>query len=64
MTAQTILPANSVTGGYEVSNSLRFNSGSSDNLSITPGSASSRKTFTLSYWVKRSVLGLGASGVK
>ena len=57
MTAQTILPANSVTGGYEVSNSLRFNSGSSDALSITPGSASNRKTFTISYWVKRAKLG-------
>ena len=52
-----ILPANSVTGGYEVSNSLRFNSGSSDALSITPGSASNRKTFTISYWVKRAKLG-------
>jgi hypothetical protein len=28
-----ILGANSVTGGYEVDNSLRFNSGSSDYLS-------------------------------
>jgi hypothetical protein len=27
-----ILGANSVTGGYEVDNSLRFNSGSSDYL--------------------------------
>jgi hypothetical protein len=32
-----ILGANSVTGGYEVDNSLRFNSGSSDYLSRTPG---------------------------
>jgi hypothetical protein len=30
-----ILGANSVTGGYEVDNSLRFNSGSSDSLSRT-----------------------------
>jgi hypothetical protein len=28
-----IIPANSITGGYEVDNSLRFNDGSSDNLS-------------------------------
>ena len=33
MTAQTILPANSVTGGYDVENSLRFNDDSSDYLS-------------------------------
>ena len=57
MTAQTILPANSVTGGYDVENSLRFASGSSDFLSRTPGSASNRKTFTISYWVKRAKLG-------
>jgi hypothetical protein len=31
-----ILGANSVTGGYEVDNSLRFNSGSTDYLSRTP----------------------------
>jgi len=62
MTAQTILPANTLSGGYDVANSLRFNSGSTDYLSITPSSASNRKTFTLSYWVKRSVLGLGVSG--
>jgi hypothetical protein len=30
-----ILGANSLTGGYEVDNSLRFNSGSSDYLSQT-----------------------------
>jgi hypothetical protein len=31
-----ILGANSVTGGYEVDNSLRFNDGSSDYLTRTP----------------------------
>jgi hypothetical protein len=33
-----ILGANSVTGGYEVDNSLRFDDGSSDYLSRTLGS--------------------------
>jgi hypothetical protein len=42
---------------YPVGNSLRFNSGSSDNLSRTPASASNRKTWTWSGWVKRSTLG-------
>ena len=56
MTAQTILPANSVTGGYEVANSLRFNRGSSDNLSKSFGSGN-RNTFTISAWVKRSSAG-------
>jgi len=38
-------------------NSLRFNSGSTDNLTRTPASASNRKTWTWSGWVKRSILG-------
>jgi len=53
-----ILGANSTSGGYTVSNSLRFNSGSSDNLTRTPASAGNRRTFTLSAWVKRSKLGI------
>jgi hypothetical protein len=53
-----IIPANSLAGGgYEVDNSLRFNNGSSDYLSRTPGSAGNTKKFTISFWVKRSVLG-------
>jgi hypothetical protein len=48
-----ILGANSVTGGYEVDNSLRFNSGSSDNLSRTQASGN-RRTWTFSAWIKRS----------
>jgi len=51
-----ILGANSVSGGYEVDNSLRFNSGSSDYLNRTPASASNRKTWTWSGWVKRTKL--------
>ena len=39
-----IIPANSLAGGgYEVDNSLRFNNGSSDYLSRTPGSAGNTK---------------------
>ena len=54
-----IIPSNSISaGGYEVDNSLRFNSGSSDNLSRnTWGTATSDKKFTISVWVKRSGLG-------
>ena len=41
-----IIPSNSISdGGYEVDNSLRFNRGSSDNLTRTPSSASNRRTF-------------------
>ena len=48
--------ANSASGGYEVSNSLRFDNPTDDNLAITFGSAGNRKTFTISAWVKRSAL--------
>ena len=36
--------------------SARFNSASSDYLNRTPGSASNRRTFTFSSWIKRSAL--------
>jgi len=51
-----ILPGNSATGGFDVANSLRFNSGSSDYLSRTPSSSSAdgRRKFTISAWVKRA----------
>jgi len=42
--------------GYDVANSLRFNSGSSDYLTRTFGTPTSAKTWTLSFWVKRSKL--------
>jgi len=50
-----ILGANSVSG-YNVANSLRFNSGSSDYLNRTPASAGNQKTMTISFWTKRSTL--------
>jgi len=50
-----ILGANSVSG-YTVKNSLRFNSGSNDNLTRTPASATNRRTFTISTWFKRSTI--------
>jgi hypothetical protein len=49
-----ILPTNSASGGYDVTNSLRFNAGSSDYLNRTFGTATNRKIFTFSVWVKRS----------
>ena len=48
-----ILASNSASGGYNVANSLRFNSGSSDNLSKVFASAeTSNKIGTLSFWFK------------
>ena len=53
-----ILGTNSIKDtGYDVANSCRFNSGSSDNLEKTPSSAGNRRTWTWSGWVKRSKLG-------
>jgi hypothetical protein len=47
-----ILPTNSASGGYDITNSLRYNSGSSDYLSRTPASAGNRQIFTVSLWTK------------
>jgi hypothetical protein len=51
-----ILGANSVTGGYAVDNSCRFNAPSSDYLNRTPAIVGNRKTFTFSSWIKISNL--------
>ena len=49
-----ILGTNSIKDtGFNVANSLRFNSGSADYLNRTPSSASNRKTWTWSSWVKK-----------
>ena len=42
---------------YEVERSLRFNDDDNAHLSRTPSSASNRKTWTISAWVKRCNLG-------
>jgi hypothetical protein len=47
-----ILASNSASGGYNVANSLRFDSGSSDELNRTFGTETSRRIFTISYWIK------------
>ena len=53
-----IIPANSATGGgYEVSNSLRFNSGSSDYLNKTLGTPTLATKNTFSVWYKKSKVG-------
>ena len=55
MSAPLILGTNSIKDvGYEVDNSLRFNSGSSDYLNKTFSSSGNRKTFTFSTWIKIS----------
>jgi hypothetical protein len=46
----------SVSGGYQISRSLRFNSADTAYLNRTPASAGNRKTWTYSAWVKLSNL--------
>ena len=50
----------SVSGGYQISRSLRFNSADSAYLNRTPAGAGNRRTFTFSTWIKRSFVGTGA----
>ena len=42
---------------YQISRSLRFNSADSAYLNRTPASAGNRKTWTLSFWTKKTTLG-------
>jgi hypothetical protein len=51
-----ILGANSVTGGYEVDNSLRFNSGSSDSLTRTPATLVIEKLGLLVHGLKEVII--------
>lgn len=47
-----ILPSNSAVAGFEITNSLQFDSGDSAHLTRTPSSTTNQKTYTLSVWVK------------
>ena len=51
-----------IPSSYQISNSLRFNSGDNAHLSKTP-SASNRDLYTISLWAKRSNLNTGARQV-
>ena len=49
-----ILGTNSIKDtGFDVANSVRLNPPSNDYFNRTPSSASNRRTFTLSVWIKR-----------
>jgi len=47
------------SGGYNLTNSLRFRSSASAYLSRTPASTTNQKTWTFSAWVKRGALANG-----
>ena len=61
MTAQTILPANTLSGGDLVTNSAVFNDASPDILKNGTESDGNRKVWTISMWIKRSKLGVRQS---
>ena len=50
-----LLGAAGASAGYTIDQSIRFNDNDSAYLTRTPGSASNRKTWTISTWVKYSV---------
>ena len=52
----TIIGASGAGGDYEIEQSLRFNDDDGSYLSRTPSSASNRKTWTWSAWIKRGNL--------
>ena len=45
------------SSAYPIERSLKFNASASGHLTRTPASASNRRTWTYSAWIKRSVLG-------
>ena len=54
----SILGANTLSSGYDVANSARFNDGDSAYMNLTSvNTVTNRLKFTISLWVKRSTLG-------
>jgi hypothetical protein len=49
------------SSGDLITNSLRFNDGDSPSLQFTPSSDSNEQTWTVSFWVKRGVIGTSSS---
>ena len=47
-------------GGYEIDNSLKLERANSEKLARTPSSASNSKTWTYSFWLKRTQLGINS----
>ncbi len=60
-TLQRTANAGSVSTGYDIDNSLKFEADNSEYLSRTPSSAGNRKTWTLSFWIKRTELADGSN---
>lgn len=48
-----------VIGPYDIDNSLKVEADNSESMSRTPSSAGNRKTWTLSFWIKRTEIEAG-----
>ena len=53
----TILGANTLSTGFDIANSVRFNDNDSPSMYKTPGSGGDQRTWTFSTWFKRGNLG-------
>jgi hypothetical protein len=53
-----------VAGGYDIDNSLKFEADNSEYIYRTPSSAGNRKTWTLSFWLKRTELADGSNTMR
>ena len=48
----------SISTGYDIDNSLKFEPDNSEYLGKTPTSSGNRRTFTISMWIKRTKIGV------
>jgi len=62
-TLQRTANRGSISTGYDVENSLKFEADNTEYLSRTPSSAGNRKTWTFSGWVKRTEIGSGGNTI-
>jgi hypothetical protein len=56
-TLQRTANRGSISTGYDIDNSLKMESDNSESMTRTPSSSGNRKTWTLSFWFKRTELG-------
>ena len=54
----------SISTGYDIDNSLKFEPDNSEYIYRTPSSAGNRKTWTLSFWIKRTELADGSNTMR
>ena len=62
-TLQRTANRGSISTGYDIDNSCKFEADNTEYLSKTPSSAGNRKTWTFSGWVKRTEIGSGGNTI-